>query len=67
MNFSLTFTDLKSNGSFYGFGNFIKYLPVRGKGNYTFDIYSKFLSSFSIHKIRKCFLKFNQQILQQTF
>jgi hypothetical protein len=41
MNFSLTFTDLKSNGSYDGVGNFIKYVPIKGRGNYDFDVYSK--------------------------
>lgn len=41
MNFSLTFSDLKSNGSFDGSGNFIKYVPMRGKGNFDFDARSK--------------------------
>lgn len=40
MNFSLTFEDLKSNGSYDGIGNFIKYIPIKGKGNYNFDAYS---------------------------
>jgi hypothetical protein len=41
MNFSLTFSDLKSNGSYAGIGNFIKYIPIKGKGNYNFDAFSK--------------------------
>lgn len=41
MNFSLTFSHLKSNGSYAGLGNFIKYIPIRGNGNYNFDVYSK--------------------------
>ena len=41
MNFSLTFTDLKVNGSYNGIGNFIKYIPINGRGNFNFDVYSK--------------------------
>lgn len=41
LNFSLTFTDLKSNGSFAGVGSFIKYVPLRGRGNYNFDVFSE--------------------------
>lgn len=40
MNFSLTFTDLQSNGSYAGAGNFIKYLPIQGKGRYNFTAMS---------------------------
>lgn len=41
MNFSLTFSDLRSNGSYAGVGNFINYVPIRGRGNYNFDAFSK--------------------------
>jgi hypothetical protein len=41
MNFSLTFNDLKANGSYDGMGNFIKYVPINGRGNFDFDVYSK--------------------------
>lgn len=46
MNFSLTFTKLKVNGSYAGIGSFIKYIPIRGRGNYNFDVYSKSLSLY---------------------
>lgn len=41
MNFSLTFNDLKWNGSYSGLGNFIKYFPVRGGGSYDFNVASE--------------------------
>lgn len=41
MNFSLTFSNVKSNGTYAGVGNFIKYIPINGRGNYNFDINSK--------------------------
>lgn len=41
MNFSLTFNDLRLNGSYAGAGNFINYVPIRGRGKYNFDVYSE--------------------------
>lgn len=41
MNFSLTFNDLRVNGSYLGNGKFISYVPLRGNGNYNFNIYSE--------------------------
>lgn len=49
MNFSLTFSDLQSNGSYTGAGNFIKYLPIQGKGNYNFTALSKRLSAYAMN------------------
>ena len=41
MNFSLTFNDLRANGSYLGNGKFISYVPLQGKGKYNFNINSK--------------------------
>ena len=52
MNFSLTFSDLKANGTYDGSGNFVQYIPIKGKGNFSFDVYSKRKSkklSFNYH------------------
>lgn len=49
MNFSLTFSDLQSNGSYTGAGNFIKYLPIQGKGNYNFAALSKRLCVYAVN------------------
>lgn len=43
MNFSLTFDDLKFNGSYLGNGKFINYVPLRGKGIYNFNIRSELI------------------------
>lgn len=56
MNFSLTFNDLRTNGSYAGAGNFVNYIPIRGKGNYNFDIYSNSFSIFDKYLITQFFL-----------
>jgi len=58
MNFSLTFNDLRVNGSYLGNGKFISYVPLRGKGNYNFNINSK-LKIINFTYITKINWKFN--------
>lgn len=41
MDFSLTFHDLNLKGDFDGIGNFVKYIPFAGRGNFTYTIYSE--------------------------
>lgn len=46
MDFSLTFRDLSLRGVFEGVGSFVKYIPISGRGNFTYSIYSELKNLF---------------------
>ncbi|KAG5672690.1 hypothetical protein PVAND_002799 [Polypedilum vanderplanki] len=47
MDFSLTFHELNLKGDFDGIGNFIKYIPFAGSGNFTYTIYNMTTNVFA--------------------